>query len=119
MFVPVGAMPLTVLYSISILVVATSGHVILESHPTSPAEDIPDGVHGWTPKPTQAPQLLNEPPLAKGDLRKRSGVVSGCGYYDENPNSPFLCGPGSNCTHEPDHISIRGDCADNIQVTFV
>lgn len=96
------------------------GWVYTQSVPTSPAQNRPDGIHGWTPKPTAPPRLRGQRNLFGADemnkLFKRSGSGSSnsgstpasgsasfdpqtCGWYNADSESPFTCDQGYACAY--------------------
>lgn len=92
--------------------------VFPQSRPTSSAENTPDAVNGWTPKPTQAPMLRGKPGWVWGGMKRRdelfardssstggggsssgSGDLATCGWYDANVNYALTCDAGSACAY--------------------
>ena len=75
------------------------------SRQTSPVENTPDGVNGWSPKPTQPPQIrgqgrygavhMNE--LFKRDSSSYAGAT--CGWISADASDALVCGSGYACAY--------------------
>lgn len=84
------------------------GLVSPHSKPTSPAENQPDGVNGWTPKTTQPPRLhgyglygamATHELLKRGSSSSFTGVLDTCGWYNANGDTPLTCDPNYACAY--------------------
>jgi hypothetical protein len=80
------------------------GYVYKPSKQTSPAENTPNGVNGWSPKPTAAPHLGGQArygAMTLHELFKRSSQadLATCGWINRNANYPIVCSPGYSCAY--------------------
>ena len=72
------------------------------SKPTSPADNVPNAIQGWTPKPTKGPSLYAQRgkgwgAVDKRELFGRTNDVATCGYYNEDESLVLTCDSGSAC----------------------
>ena len=80
------------------------GHVYKPSKQTSAAENTPDGVNGWSPKPTHPPRFggpARHGAMTLHALFKRSSAadIATCGWINRDGNDPLTCAPGYACAY--------------------
>ena len=81
-------------------------HAVLyqPSKQTSSVENTPDGINGWSPKPTQPPQMRGQArygAVHMNELFKRqsSFVAATCGWISSDANQPLVCNSGYACAY--------------------
>ena len=80
---------------------------VLQSLPTTAADNVVDAIHGWTPKPTEGPRFgprlqlerQGRPGMAARDLFGRQDAIDTCGWYNADADAPQTCSFGSACAY--------------------
>ncbi|KAK4172336.1 hypothetical protein QBC36DRAFT_247755 [Triangularia setosa] len=85
--------------------------------PKVTATSSPDGVNGWSPKPTEVPFVDDGSEIELVELMRRSEYwlkakrqttswlnAKTCGWFDSDASEPFVCGTSMTCSTNVDNV---------------